>query len=135
MTDIYVVKDVLTQSYYNGHSTPLGMELVQYAGLAKPFIDPAKAKAWGRENCERKTEIEKFCRSKQFNAGAAAQQTISKLQAALDRSTECINDLRDELKLVATERDELLKEKEAAEYTREDYKAQQADLAHSSGEK
>ena len=81
-------------------------------------------------------------------ASAYAQQTISdlmderdgrkiriqKLQTALDRSTECIVDLRDELKLVATERDELLKEKEAAEYTRKDYQEQQADLAHSSGE-
>ena len=50
-----------------------------------------------------------------------------KLQAIID-------DLQDELRMVVAERDELLEQKERAEYTREDHMAGQADLAYSSGE-
>ncbi len=59
---------------------------------------------------------------------------IQRMQKVIDMQTHVNQELRDELTLVKTERDELLEQKERAALTREDHQAGQADLAHSSGE-
>lgn len=194
MAQRYVVKDVLTESYYNGKDTPLGLELVSRPRLAKQFASPEDAKAWSVGRCVRDVEIEQL-RSLQQNSGALAQQTINDLineRDALERKFEMqkqiTKDLREEFNLVRAERDRLdrsltrsnkcideMKRHSAdcerahpvriagsvvhltddevqeyhddgeciddcpicegkAEYTREDHLANQADLAHSSGE-